>query len=184
MTAPSAEKISRFLSMVLRHQPQRIGLSLDREGWCTVDELISRCVSAGMVFDRARLSRMVEANDKQRFTLSPDGERIRAAQGHSVSVELGLPDRKPPAVLYHGTALRFLEAILATALKPMRRQQVHLSEQVATALRVGRRHGDPVVLRVDAAGLHAAGGSFQQADNGVWLSGPIAPAYLSVLPTD
>lgn len=181
MSAPSDNKISRFLSLVLRHQPQQIGLVLDAQGWCSVDELIARCATAGLVFDRARLRQMVAANDKQRFTLSEDGERIRAAQGHSVEVTLGLSARTPPDRLYHGTATRFLAAILAEGLKPMQRQQVHLSADVETAVCVGQRHGEPVVLVVDANRLHAAGGRFEQAENGVWLSGPVAPAYLSML---
>ena len=172
------EALSKFLSYVLRHAPQSIGLTLDAQGWAEVDALIARSAAAGQRFDRAMLAELVAANDKKRFTLSPDGTRIRAAQGHSVAVELGLAPSTPPDRLYHGTATRFLAAILAEGLKPGARQKVHLSADRETARRVGLRHGKPAILIVEAGALHLSGQPFWQADNGVWLTDRVDPAFL------
>ncbi|WP_257166386.1 RNA 2'-phosphotransferase [Bradyrhizobium sp. SRS-191] len=178
--APDPVRLSKFLSLVLRHQPEAIGLVLDSQGWAVIDDLIARAVAAGTAFSRADLDHVVATSDKKRFTVSEDGQRIRAAQGHSVAVELGLTSREPPAVLYHGTATRFVDAIMAEGLKPQSRQQVHLSADVATATNVGRRHGKPIVLQVDSAAMHRAGLKFFIADNGVWLTDHVPPEYLAV----
>ncbi|WP_315775450.1 MULTISPECIES: RNA 2'-phosphotransferase [unclassified Bradyrhizobium] len=175
-------RLSKFLSLVLRHQPDAIGLVLDAQGWAIIDDLIARAAAAGTVLSRADLEQVVVTSDKKRFTVSQDGQRIRAAQGHSVAVELGLTPREPPAVLYHGTATRFVEAIMAEGLRPQSRQQVHLSLDEATAVNVGRRHGEPIVLRVDAAAMHRDRLKFFVADNGVWLTDHVPPEYLSVDP--
>ena len=135
----NVKKDSKFLSLVLRHQPQIIGLTLDEAGWADVDELLMKCASAGHVFDRARLMEIVTTNDKQRFTLAPDGTRIRAAQGHSIAVAMGLMPLEPPPVLYHGTASRFLPSICAQGLLAQSRQQVHLSATTDVARRVASR---------------------------------------------
>jgi len=132
-------------------------------------------------FDRDQLLEVVATSDKKRFTLSADGCSIRAAQGHSVAVELGLAPREPPDVLFHGTATRFVAAILAEGLKPQGRLQVHLSADEATARAVGQRHGKPHIFRVDSAAMHARGLRFFQADNGVWLTDAVPPEYLSPL---
>jgi putative RNA 2'-phosphotransferase len=129
-----------------------------------------------VALDRATLDRVVGENDKQRFALSADGRRIRASQGHSVAVELGLEPREPPAVLFHGTADRNLDSIRAEGLRPGRRTHVHLSADEATATAVGRRHGRPVVLRVHAGRMHAAGHAFYRSDNGVWLTARVPAA--------
>jgi putative RNA 2'-phosphotransferase len=154
-------------------------LELDAQGWAGIDELIAKADAAGTRFGRNELLYIVETSDKKRFSLSPDGVRIRAAQGHSVSVELGLAPREPPPVLYHGTATRFVEAILAGGLKPQSRQQVHLSPDQITAHRVGQRHGKPVIFKVDAARMHAQSFKFCIADNGVWLTDTVPPEFLS-----
>jgi putative RNA 2'-phosphotransferase len=172
--------LSRFLSYVLRHAPEAIGIDLAPGGWVHVDELIARCAAAGRVFDRSELDEVVAGDSKRRFTVSPDGARIRAAQGHSVPVDLGLMPVEPPAVLFHGTATRFLETILQEGLKPQRRKQVHLSPDAATAEAVGRRHGKPVVLTVDSHAMHQAGFTFFQADNGVWLTDHVPARYLGI----
>jgi putative RNA 2'-phosphotransferase len=166
---------SKFLSLILRHKPEAAGLTLDAEGWAEVDLILA---ATGLIADRAHLERIVATNDKKRFVLSGDGRLIRAAQGHSVSVDLGLKPVAPPEVLYHGTATRFLDPIRAEGLKPGSRQFVHLSKDEATAVKVGQRHGRPVVLRVAASDAHAAGQRFCLADNGVWLSDALAPRYL------
>lgn len=123
-------KISKFLSMVLRHQPDKVGITLDEAGWVDVDVLLAACAAKGRRFSRADLDHVVANNNKKRFAYSDDGRRIRASQGHSVTVELGLDPVEPPDVLYHGTATATLPLILAEGLKPMNRQDVHLSADV------------------------------------------------------
>jgi putative RNA 2'-phosphotransferase len=171
-------RLSRFISYVLRHKPDSIGLTLDSQGWASIDELIEKSNAGGTVFGRVDLLKMVDGNDKKRFSLSKDGQRIRAAQGHSVTVELGLVAQEPPHVLYHGTATRFVSSILADGLKPQSRQQVHLSADETTAQRVGQRHGKPAILTVEAHLMHAEGFKFFLADNGVWLTDHVPPAFL------
>lgn len=170
---------SKQLSYVLRHRPDSIGIELDAQGWVAVDALLAALAAHGKPIDRALLERVVAENDKRRFALSPDGARIRASQGHSVAVDLDLPVSAPPAVLYHGTASRFMKAIDVEGLRAGARRHVHLSSDVETARRVGARHGVPVVLRVDAARMAADGIDFYLSDNGVWLTAAVAPRYLS-----
>ena len=171
-------RTSRFLSRVLRHQPDLAGLTLGRGGWVPVDKLLRGMKRAGHGLTRAELGRIVAENDKQRFTFSEDGRRIRAAQGHSVPVDLELPALHPPAGLFHGTTRARLDAIWADGVRPGRRVHVHLSGDRETAIRVGRRHGRPVVLRVAPGRMHADGYVFWRADNGVWLTDCVPPAYL------
>ena len=172
-------QLSKFVSLVLRHKPDAIGLALDPQGWASIDELVEKGNAAGTKFGRDDLLHVVETSDKKRFSVSADGSRIRAAQGHSVSVELGLAPRQPPPLLYHGTATRFVASILSEGLKPQGRQHVHLSLDEATALRVGQRHGKPSILRVDAHAMHAKGFKFYLADNGVWLTDHVPPQFLA-----
>jgi putative RNA 2'-phosphotransferase len=172
-------KLSKFLSFVLRHKPDSIGLVLDPQGWVGIDELIEKSDAAGTRFNRDELRHVVETSDKKRFSVSADGLSIRAAQGHSVAVELGLPPREPPLTLYHGTATRFVAAILLEGLKPQSRQQVHLSIDLATAQHVGQRHGKPFVFTVDALRMHRQGFNFYLADNGVWLVDQVPPEFLT-----
>ncbi|MBR0715986.1 RNA 2'-phosphotransferase [Bradyrhizobium liaoningense] len=172
-------QLSKFLSFVLRHKPDEIGLTLSADGWANVDELVEKANAAGTAFDRDDLLRVVATSDKKRFSLSPDGDSIRAAQGHSVRVELGLAPQAPPSILYHGTATRFVQAILSEGLKPQARQQVHLSSDEAIAERVGQRHGKPHIFKVDAGGMHAKGFKFFRADNGVWLTDRVPPEFLA-----
>lgn len=170
--------ISKFLSFVLRHQPEAIGLSLDEQGWTDVAGLLEKAHASGKHFSEDDLKRVVANSDKKRFTLSDDGLRIRCAQGHSVTVDLGFSPVVPPDILFHGTATRFVEAILAEGLKPQKRQQVHLSLDEETATRVGQRHGKAFIFRVDAARMQADGHAFFRADNGVWLTDAVPPQYL------
>ncbi|SEF69783.1 putative RNA 2'-phosphotransferase [Actinacidiphila yanglinensis] len=171
-------KVSKFLSRVLRHDPQAVGVTLDGGGWVDVEELLAACAAKGRRCSRADLDHVVATNNKKRFAFSADGRRIRASQGHSVPVDLGLAAAVPPDVLYHGTATATWPSIRAEGLRPMSRQDVHLSADVETALRVGARHGSPLVLVVDAAGLAADGHEFRVSDNGVWLTGPVPPRWL------
>ena len=177
---PDLVKISKFLSYVLRHQPEAIGLVLDAHGWADVDELIARAAASGTALDRDGIAAAVTTNDKQRFALSSDGTRIRANQGHSVTADLALAPLAPPDVLYHGTATRFLDSIRAQGLVAGQRQHVHLSADRDTAITVGTRHGVPVVLVVDTRAMHADGLAFWRADNGVWLTDAVAPRYLTL----
>jgi len=175
------KQTSKFLSLVLRHAPERIGLVLDAQGWTSVDDLIAKANAAGVALDRAMLLEIVATSDKQRFTLSADGMRIRAAQGHSVEIDLDLEPALPPAILFHGTARTNVDAIRAEGLKPGRRRHVHLSPDMETARRVGMRHGTPVIFEVATARMHADGFTFWQADNGVWLTDHVTPAYLTLI---
>lgn len=182
MDEKQAVKVSKFLSLVLRHNPGAVGVVLDEGGWVDVDGLIAACAARGRRFSRADLDHVVATNDKKRFAYSEDGRRIRASQGHSVAVDLGLPPATPPDVLFHGTAAASLPLILREGLRPMSRQDVHLSADVETAVRVGSRHGRPAVLEVDAAALVAAGHVFRVSANGVWLTDSVPPERLRPMP--
>ncbi|MFE7751249.1 RNA 2'-phosphotransferase [Streptomyces sp. NPDC057428] len=169
-------KVSKYLSKHLRHQPDRIGISLDPQGWVAVDELLKACARHGFTITREELDHVVAVNDKKRFMVA--GALIRANQGHTVTVDLGLPPAEPPAYLYHGTVARALDAIRAEGLRPMARHHVHLSPDRATAVRVGARRGVPVVLAVDAGAMHRAGHVFHVSANGVWLTDGVPPDFL------
>ena len=177
------KKLSKRLSLILRHQPEKAGLVLGDGGWVGVDALLAGLESIGWGMSVEDLHRIVETNDKKRFSLSEDQRMIRAAQGHSVEIVNDLEPVTPPEFLFHGTATRFLDAILEDGLKAMSRQHVHLSADRETATKVGQRHGRPVVLTVAAGRMHADGQAFFQADNGVWLTAHVPAAYLSQ-PTD
>lgn len=172
-------RTSKFLSLVLRHRPEQIGVALDSAGWADVEELLAASHRAGFALDRATLERVVAENDKQRFAFNPDRSRIRASQGHSVPVDLGLAAEAPPEVLYHGTATRYLEPIRREGLRAGRRTHVHLSRDEATAQAVGRRHGSPVVLRIAAGPMHREGYALLRSDNGVWLAETVPVQFIT-----
>jgi len=173
------ESTSKFLSLVLRHAPEKIGLSLDAEGWAKVADLLGCCAREGKALSRDLLDEIVATSDKKRFAFSADGLSIRASQGHSLaSVDLALQPLAPPALLYHGTATRFAESIKASGLLAGSRNHVHLSASRDTAVAVGKRHGQPLVLQVRALDQHTHGQPFYLSDNGVWLTGPVAVEYL------
>ncbi|MEE1754310.1 RNA 2'-phosphotransferase [Streptomyces sp. SP18CS02] len=169
-------KVSKYLSKHLRHQPERIGLALDANGWTGIDDLLRATAAHGFAISRAELEHVVAVNDKRRFTI--DGDRIRANQGHTVEVDLDLPPATPPAYLYHGTVAGSLASIRGEGLRPMARHHVHLSPDRETATRVGARRGRPVVLSVDAGAMHRDGHVFHVTANGVWLTDAVPPAYL------
>ncbi|GAA5014075.1 RNA 2'-phosphotransferase [Kitasatospora paranensis] len=171
-------KVSKRLSRILRHDPASVGITLDAAGWVAVDTLLAALARHGTRVGRADLDHVVATNNKRRFAFSEDGRSIRASQGHSVEVDLGLPPSDPPAVLYHGTTGRVLEAVFREGLRPMSRQDVHLSADTETAVRVGSRHGRAVVLVVDAAAMAADGHEFRVSANGVWLTDAVPPRYL------
>ncbi|MET9928833.1 MULTISPECIES: RNA 2'-phosphotransferase [unclassified Streptomyces] len=169
-------KVSKYLSKHLRHQPERIGITLDGNGWVGVETLLSAAALHGFAISRAELDHVVTVNDKRRFTVA--GDRIRANQGHTVTVDLDLPPAEPPAYLYHGTVAQTLDAIRAEGLRPMTRHHVHLSPDRETATRVGARRGRPLVLTVDAGAMHRAGHVFRVSANGVWLADAVPPRFL------
>jgi putative RNA 2'-phosphotransferase len=171
-------KTSKYLSRHLRHDPARLGLTLEPGGWVEVDALLRACAARSFALTEAELREVVEKNDKQRFSFDQSGRRIRANQGHSVDIDLDLPAADPPPVLFHGTGRGSVDAIMREGLSRMGRDHVHLSPDVPTALRVGGRHGRPVVLQVDAAGMAANGHQFYVSDNGVWLTEAVPPRYL------
>jgi len=176
------ETTSKFLSYVLRHQPQAIGLQLDSEGWANIDELIVGAARQGKKLDKALIHQVVASNDKQRFALSDDGQNIRAVQGHSTTmVQRQLEAKVPPRYLYHGTATRFIDSIFNQGLLPGNRHYVHLSLDEKTALKVGQRHGKPVVLAIRALLMHENGFFFYQAENGVWLTKNVPVEFVSKL---
>jgi putative RNA 2'-phosphotransferase len=171
-------RLSKFLSLVLRHKPEVAGITLDRRGWASVEELLEGCRRRGRPISREELDEVVATNDKGRFALSADGTRIRAVQGHSVPVDLGYEPRTPPEFLYHGTARRFLDGIQREGLRSRGRQHVHLSSDAETAVKVGQRHGRPVVLRVHAGQMAREGHAFFLSENGVWLTERVPARYL------
>jgi putative RNA 2'-phosphotransferase len=171
-------RFSTFVSLVLRHQPQKYGLTLDNHGWAQIDELIAVANRAGVPLTRSALQQLIEQNDKQRFAVSDDGCAIRARQGHSISVDLDLVVCEPPLQLYHGTAERFVPSIRAQGLVRGSRQHVHLSPNEPTALKVGQRHGKPVVLTVESWAMHRDGYQFYHSENGVWLVDSVPVEYL------
>ncbi len=171
-------KLSKFLSFVLRHKPQAIGITLDAEGWVAVEELLAAAARHGHSITREQVEEVVATNDKKRFSFSPDGQLIRANQGHSVEVDLGLVPVEPPELLYHGTVERFLDSIHGKGLLRGNRHHVHLSADRETAARVGQRRGRPVVLVVEAGRMHCEGHEFYRSENGVWLTETVPPEYL------
>ena len=177
-------RVSKFLSLVLRHAPEKIGLTLDQNGWADVDELLNMMASNGKGVSRELLERVVAENDKKRFAFSDDGLRIRASQGHSVEIELDLPPAIPPDTLYHGTASRFIDSIRSQGLKPGSRQHVHLSSDVTTATKVGQRHGKPVVLIVRAKEMISAGHTFYVSENKVWLTDRVPTEFIDFPTSD
>ena len=174
-------RASKLLSRVLRHEPSRVGIALDRAGWVEVEALLAALADHGRPIPREQLDRVVRTSDKQRFAIDRSTSRIRANQGHSVDVDLGLSPSTPPDRLYHGTPLRNLDAIVSEGLLPRHRHAVHLSPDVATARQVGARRGACVVLVVDATAMHGAGHSFTTSANGVWLVPFVPPGYLEPL---
>lgn len=174
-------RISKFLSLVLRHNPGKIGLSLDPNGWADVEELIEKSNRFGVRFDRLTLEKVVAENDKKRYLFSPDGTKIRASQGHSLKVDLGLEPVSPPEILYHGTAQQFQSSILEKGLLPRSRQHVHLSKDAQTATDVGSRHGKPIIFIVKARQMEQDGLEFYLSANGVWLTAHVPAKYLDLI---
>lgn len=174
-------KISKFLSLVLRHAPEAVGLSLDEHGWVKVQDLRKACAAHGKSFSVAELEEVVATNDKKRFSFDETKTKIRANQGHSLDVEIEFERKKPPEILYHGTAEKNVGAIFANGLRKMKRHHVHFSADTETARKVGARYGKPVIFEVDTTAMLAENHEFFVSANGVWLTDEVPPKFLKLL---
>ena len=183
MTEKETIRASKFLSLILRHEPERVGLKLGEAGWVTVEELLHAVNRQGVVLTPDGLRHIVATSDKKRFALSEDGTRIRANQGHSVEVDLQYAPQTPPEILYHGTATRFLDGIRQGGLQKMERHDVHLSAETKVTLQVGGRHGRPALLVIRAGDMHRLGFVFRCSANGVWLVEQVPPQFIE-FPTE
>lgn len=176
-----SNKKSKFLSYILRHQPEAIGITLDSNGWVDINTLITQADQHGESLTEKLIKEIVESSDKKRFVISDDGLKIRAVQGHSTKqVKINHAEKTPPEFLYHGTATRFIDSIKKQGLVSGSRHYVHLSADQKTAILVGQRHGKPIVLKVKALMMHHHGFKFYLAENGVWLT-PKVPAQFLIL---
>lgn len=173
--------VSKFLSKYLRHEPEALGLTLEPSGWVLVDDLLAGAARQGFEITRDELFQVVAENDKRRFSLDETRTKIRANQGHSTKVDLQLEEAEPPSELFHGTVSKFLDVILTDGLKKMDRHDVHLSKDVETALKVGGRRGNPIVLVIDSGKMSADGYKFRLSENGVWLTDHVPPQYIRVV---
>ena len=171
-------KLSKFLSLILRHKPETIGITLDKNGWVDIKELIEKIKLSDRYIDIEILERIVREDDKNRYSFDEKKEKIRANQGHSIKVELNLKEVIPTTILYHGTATRFLESIREKGIIKGNRQYVHLSKDMETARNVGRRHGKVIILPIDIEGLKKIGHKFYLSENNVWLSDDIPSKYI------
>lgn len=178
MTEKEKKHKSKFLSLVLRHHPELIGLALDENGWADVATLLQTATNKQVHITPNELAEIVATNDKKRFIFNADKSRIRANQGHTINVDLALEPMQPPDILYHGTVDKFMDSIRAQGLQKMERHHVHLSSNLATAQQVGGRRGKPVVLTVQAGLMQQDGYNFYQSENGVWLTETVPPQYI------
>ncbi|MDW7694600.1 RNA 2'-phosphotransferase [Flammeovirgaceae bacterium SG7u.111] len=172
------KRLGKFLSLVLRHKPEAISISLDENGWADVDELLTKVSASGRKLDQETLEKIVETNNKKRYAFDESKTKIRASQGHSIDVDLEFEPIEPPTILFHGTAEKNVASILGKGLEKRNRQHVHLSKDVETAVQVGSRHGKPVVLEVLAGEMTKAGHQFFLSANGVWLTDAVPAEFL------
>jgi len=168
-------RISKYLSFILRHKPEAINLKLDEKGWADIDEIILKTKKFSL--NRKLIEKVVLEDNKQRYII--DGDKIRANQGHSINVDLELKPQIPPKILYHGTATRFIDSIMKTGLKTQNRQYVHLSKDLKTAKNVGSRHGKVVILNIDTVSMLEDGFEFYVSENGVWLTNHVPVKYIT-----
>lgn len=175
------DKLSVFISLVLRHKPETVGITLDEHGWANVEELLRGINETGRKISMEILEDIVATDNKQRYSFNEDKTLIRANQGHSIPVDVELKEQNPPEILYHGTATRFLNSILNDGLKPMSRLYVHLSKDIETAWKVGKRHGDPVILKINSRDMYKDGYKFYLSENGVWLTEKVDAKYFEVM---
>ena len=180
MNPQQVRKTSKFLSLVLRHKPETIGLRLDPHGWVNTQDLLDKMKTKQFQLSLSDLIEIVEKNDKKRFVLSEDQSKIRANQGHSIKIDLQLPEQVPPNYLFHGTAERNLDSILQSGLEKRKRHHVHLSQDQKTAYAVGKRYGKPVILVIDSQAMYQDGCTFYLSENQVWLTDEVAPKYITI----
>jgi putative RNA 2'-phosphotransferase len=178
MDVKKEKRISKFLSLILRHKPEIIGIDLDPSGWADVQELLQKLNKRDMQIDFETLEYVVANNSKKRFTFNPDKTKIRANQGHSVAISHDFEEVTPPVILYHGTALRFIDSILTTGIEKRSRHHVHLSPDQATAKKVGQRHGKPVVLKINSLAMYRSGHAFYLSENNIWLTDFVPPEFI------
>lgn len=171
-------RISKFLSLVLRHQPETIGIELDGGGWTDVSVLIDRMNQASVSLNRDILKHVVDTNPKKRFAFNETFDKIRANQGHSIEVELGYQAQQPPRILYHGTSEKSVTMILQRGLQKMDRHHVHLSADMETAIKVGQRHGKPCVFEILSGQMYQNSFEFYRSENGVWLTDHVPVNFL------
>lgn len=174
----SLTRTSRYISLILRHKPETIGITLDEHGWADVDELIAG-VSRTHPLTMELLEEIVRTDEKQRYSFNGDKTLIRANQGHSIPVDVELPELEPPTILYHGTGQKYVPSIDRQGLLPKSRLYVHLSADEDTAAKVGRRHGPPIVYTVQAGKMSEDGYLFYRSVNGVWLTKEVPIEYLA-----
>lgn len=181
MSPEYLKSLGKFISLVLRHKPEVAGIKLDKNGWVGVDELIEGVANKKREIDLPILEALVATDEKQRYVFNDDKTKIRAAQGHSVKVDLELEPVKPPKVLFHGTVDRFVGSIMIKGLLPRERNHVHLSEDEATAFEVGERRGDTIIFKIFSGAMFRDGFHFYQAANGVWLTDHVPIKYLDMV---
>lgn len=172
------KKTSKFLSYILRHKPEVIGLKLSEDGWASVEELLIQANASGKTMTKELLEEVVATNDKKRFAFNSDKSMIRASQGHSLDIDLGYSEQKPPQTLFHGTVEKFMDSIGEKGLLKMNRHHVHLSEQLDTATLVGQRRGKPVILTIKAGEMYDKGYLFYRSANSVWLTDHAPPQFI------
>lgn len=175
------DKLSIFISLILRHKPDAANITLDEHGWANVDDLLNGINDTGRKIDMEILEEIVATDNKQRYSFNQDKTLIRANQGHSISVDVELKEQEPPEFLYHGTATRFLDDIMNEGLKPMSRLYVHLSKDVEIAFKVGKRHGKTVILKIHSGSMYENGYKFYLSENGVWLTEKVNTEYFEVI---
>jgi putative RNA 2'-phosphotransferase len=171
-------RTSKFLALILRHKPEAVGIALDPEGWADVDALLAGMNRKGHALSTEALARIVETNDKRRYAFNEDRTRIRAVQGHSRAVDVGLAPVAPPDRLYHGTVERFVVSIREKGLIPGSRLHVHLSADRASAALVGKRRGRPIVLTIDSEAMAERRHVFYRSENGVWLTAHVPAGFI------
>ncbi len=170
--------VSKFLSLVLRHKPEEVGLCLDTNGWASISDLILCADQNGIKLSHELIEKVVANNDKSRFVIDQTGSKIRANQGHSISIDLELPPQEPPSILFHGTATRFVESIRQQGILNGNRRHVHLSSEASVATSVGARHGKPLVLQISAKKMYTQNYHFYLSQNGVWLTEHVPVSFI------
>ncbi|ELI6456075.1 RNA 2'-phosphotransferase [Flavobacterium psychrophilum] len=177
-TEKEINNLSKFFSLILRHKPETIGIKLDENGWVNTTVLLEKSNQHGHKIDFETLKIIVETNNKKRFSFSDDFEKIRANQGHSLDIELGYLPTKPPKILFHGTAEKNINSIKLNGLEKRNRHHVHLSQDIETALNVGKRHGKPIVLEIHSEEMYNHKFDFFLSENGVWLTEKVPTIYI------